>query len=593
MVRLPKFSKRSDHPEGTITQQSSGDQSPNIVADTVSVTYIQQLSRPPKVSALHQLPARPAVFTGRDTEVSALEDALTHQRVSGGAMLAGVQGTGGVGKTALAIVLAHRLKDRYPDAQLYLNLRGAGESGDTYNSAMNVPAVTPAEAMRTVIQSFKPDAELPPTLAGLTPIYRAVLAEAGSVLLVLDNAANAEQVQPLLPPPNCLLLVTSRTQFQLPGLARRNLDYLLPEKSRELLLALSPSLKGYESEAADLCGHLPLALQVFARAVNDKKLTPVNELIQRLREGTDRLAPVDAAFEVSYELLDQELRRKWTLLAVFPTNFDLSAAAAVWEKSREVQLSTDDLSEVRDAMQALFNASLVEWNESNGRFRLHDLVRRFCDSKLSNGERDAGHLRHARYYRDVLEAASELLKHVDNNTDIREGVKISQREELNLHTGINSLWKRSDRDANVVLISLINLFSRSGNLRSYRPETVMLVKRQLDAAHIARDRHAEAMALCNLGSAYLNDCWGSGDRKKAIELFKQAMPFLSEIDDNQVKADALNDYVFALSLAGNKKDALAEAEKALPILDEIDRDRANEMRGQIEELRSSISSSSA
>ena len=311
-------------------------------------------------------------------------------------MLAGVQGTGGVGKTALAVVLAHRLKDRYPDAQLYLNLRGAGESGDTY-STKNVPAVTSAEAMRTVIQSFKPDAKLPATLARLTPIYRSELVEAGRVLLVLDNAANADQVQPLLPPANCLLLLTSRTQIHIPGLATRNLDYFLPEKSRELLLALSPRLKGFEFEAADLCGHLPLALQVFARAVNEKKLTPVNELIQRLREGKDRLAPVDAAFQVSYEFLDHELRRKWTLLAVFPGNFDLGAAAAVWEKSQGVQLSTVDLSEARDAMQALFNANLVEWNNGTGRFRLHDLVRQFCDSKLTNGERDAAQLRHAQH----------------------------------------------------------------------------------------------------------------------------------------------------------------------------------------------------
>jgi hypothetical protein len=214
------------------------------------------------------------------------------------------------GKTALAIVLAHRLKDCYPDAQLFLNLRGAGADGEGYRGATKINPVTPADAMRSVIHSFKPEAQLPETFDQLTSIYRSVLSDAGRVLLLLDNAANAEQVRPLLPPPNCLLLVTSRTQFQLPGFATRNLDYLVPEKSHELLLALSPCLRGYESEAADVCGHLPLALQVFAGAVNDKKLTPVKELVQRLRERRERLAPVDAAFQLSYELLDQELRRK-------------------------------------------------------------------------------------------------------------------------------------------------------------------------------------------------------------------------------------------------------------------------------------------
>jgi hypothetical protein len=586
MSLLPKFSKRSDPPEETVTQESSGDQSPNIVAEKVSVTYVQQFSRPPQGSALHQLPAPPAIFTGRDTELSALEKALTHQDGSGGAMLAGVQGTGGVGKTTLAIVLAYRLKDRYPDAQLYLNLRGAGESEDTYTSTTNVPVVTPAEAMRTVIHSFEPNAELPPTLAGLTPIYRSVLAEAGRVLLVLDNAANASQVQQLLPPRNCLLLVTSRSQLQLPGLATRKLDCFLPDKSHELLLALSPRLKGFEFVAADLCGHLPLALQVFARAVNEKRLTPVNELIQRLREGKDRLDPVDAAFEVSYEFLDHELRRKWTLLAVFPGNFDLSAAAAVWGKSQGVQFLTVDLSEARDAMQALFNASLVEWNESSGRFRLHDLVREFCNRKLSDGERDAVQLRHAQHYRDVSDTAAELLRHGSNKPeDVQQFMVISNRERVNLEAAINSLWERRDPESNILLFELLN----------HRPGTIERGQRQVEAARIAEDRHAEAMAFLNLARTYLSN-FGIPQktrREKAVECFKQAISLHSEIDDKKLKAETLYDYVMALMVMGNEKEAIAPAEEGAAIFEGINRRfAASQLRAAAKQLRSSLSSGS-
>jgi tetratricopeptide (TPR) repeat protein len=596
MVRWPKFSKRSDHPERTETQVSSGDQSPNIVGDNASVTYIQQLIPLPQVSALHQLPAPPAVFKGRDTELSALEVELTVQDVEAAARLratvvAGLQGTGGIGKTALAIVLAYRLKDRYPDAQIFLNLRGAGADGQSYGGT-EIKPVTPAEAMQSVIHSFKPGAQLPATLNELAPIYYSVLSEPTRVLLVLDNAADAEQVQPLLPPPNCLLLITSRAQFELPGLKPRNLNYLTPDKSHELLLALSPRLAGYESEASELCGHLPLALQVFARAVNEKKLTPVSELIQRLREGRDRLAAVDAAFQISYDLLDQELQRKWRLLAVFPATFDDKAAAAVWETSQSSQGPALNESWARDAMQALFNASLVEWNESNDRFRLHDLVRQFCDSKLSNGERDAGQLRYARYYRVVLEAASELLKHDTKNDDVRKGVEIFEREEVNLNGGVNSLWKRPDREANVVLISLLNLLINAGNVRSYRPGTVKWMERQLEAVRITEDRHAEAMALRNLASAYLNAFDLPGDRgaEKAIPLFKQAISLHSKIHDNKLKAETLDDYAMALMLMGNKKEAIAPAEEAAAIYEEINEGgMARQLRGQVQKWRADIS----
>jgi hypothetical protein len=235
---------------------------------------------------------------------------------------------GGVGKTALAVVLAHRFKARYPDAQLYLNLRGAGADPAGQFSASGIKPLSPAEAMQNLIHAFQPEARLPETLAELTPRFHAVLNGAGRVLLLLDNAAGAEQVKPLRPPPSCLLLVTSRAQFQLPGLATRNLDCLPPDKARALLCRLAARFKPAPVElkdAAELCGHLPLALEVFAGAVNDHSLTLLPELLARLRTRQDRLSPVDAAFEVSYELLSEALRRCWRLLAAFPASFSTSA----------------------------------------------------------------------------------------------------------------------------------------------------------------------------------------------------------------------------------------------------------------------------
>ena len=288
---------------------------------------------------------------------------------------------GGVGKTALSVVLAHRLKDRYPDAQLFLNLRGADPD--------HRPPVPPADAMQFIIHSFRPEARLPESVDELTSIYHSVLTASGRTLLVLDNAADAAQVRPLVPPRNCLLLVTSRQQFQVPGMVSRNLDCLSPSESHALLLKLAQRLEDHADRAAELCGYLPPALEVFAGTVTTKRLYPVSELLERLRARQDKLLPVEAAFQVSYELLAEDLRRQWVQLSVFPASFDLQAAAELWGK---------DADATRESMQTLVYSSVVAWNESNGRFRLHDLVKQFCERRLSETDADVARVRHAKHY---------------------------------------------------------------------------------------------------------------------------------------------------------------------------------------------------
>lgn len=360
--------------------------------DAKSVRSVQTAPLP---ALLHQLPSLPAKFIGRDEVLDDLVKILTVDNAAGvtiSSARAGLQGMGGVGKTALAVVLAHRLKSRYSAAQLYLNLRGA----DTDHRQ----PVSPADAMQTIIHSFHPEMKLPEAIDQLAPIYNSVLTQAGAVLLFLDNTANADQIRPLLPPENCLLLVTSRTQFSLPGLESRQIDCLPPEKSQELLRTLAPRITGYEPEAAELCGHLPLALEVVAGIVNDKKVYDVSELLHRIRVNQEKLNRLDAAFQASYDLLNESLRRQWILLSVFPAPFDLRAAAAVWNNVA-IQPDASALETARESLQILTNSNLVEYNQANARFRLHDVARRFCDgelTKFSEAARTALRFRYAEHY---------------------------------------------------------------------------------------------------------------------------------------------------------------------------------------------------
>ncbi len=504
---------------------------------------------PQRLSPRHQLPAA-TPLTGRDDILDEL--ARTLGGGGAGAAISGLQGMGGVGKTALAVALAHRLIDRYPDAQLFLNLRGAGADAGGYRGSA-IQAVTPAEAMEQIIHSFHPDARLPEALDDLTPIYLSVLAEAGRVLLLLDNAADAAQVSPLLPPAGCLLLVTSRTQFAIPGLTVHRLACLAPDDSCALLLRLAPRLHGSESDDAVLCGHLPLALAVFAGAVNHRSLTPVPELLTRLRQRKDRLGEVDAAFEVSASLLDEETRRDWTLLAVFPASFDLRAVAAVWQK---------DADTARDALQTLVTARLVEWDEAAARFRLHDLVRQFCEGKLSDTDRDSAHLRHAAHYRDVgYETAALYLKGGEN---VRAGLDLFDRERVQLEAAFDWLVPRLDRDSARLLLSLVNAVVYTSNLRFHPRQSVRWLEAQRDAAHFIEDREQEGNILGNLGNAYFD----LGDARKAIDSYEQSQVVMREIGDRRGECNNLSNLGNAYRNVGDVRKAIEFFEQALVVIRE-------------------------
>jgi tetratricopeptide (TPR) repeat protein/cellulose biosynthesis protein BcsQ len=523
-----------------------------------------------RVETANQLPPPPEAFTGRGQELRDLETALTQQGNIGAAISAsgaGIQGMGGVGKTALAAVLAHRLKDKYPDAQICLNLRGFDPMG-------RIP-MPPAEAMQSIIHAFQPEAKLPETAEELTPIYNSVLNDAGRVLLFLDNAANADQIRPLLPPPNCLLLITSRNQFSLPGLATRNIDCLPPAESQKLLLNLAPRIQGHETAAAKLCGHLPLALEVFAGAINNKSLTSVPELLERLRTRQEKLDAVEAAFQVSYELLGEELQKHWRLLAVFFASFDLRAAAAVWDEGlgrdalprvqaeQEVG-STDSLNSARNAMQMLVNASLVERNETTQRFHLHDLVRQFCNGKLSDAERDAAMMRYAGHYRKVGNEAQQLyLKGGDN---VLRGLELFDRERIHIEAAFEWLALRRDESSAALLVSLVDAVVLTGQALRFHPrQRIRWLQGQREAARITKNRQAEGNALGNLGNAYMN----LGEPRKAIEFYEQALVIECEIRNRRGEGTALGNLGIAYANLGKARKAIEFYEQQLVITLEI------------------------
>jgi NB-ARC domain len=322
-----------------------------------------------------QLPAAPAHFAGRQRELSSLTGWLDAGTAAGQTVILAIGGTAGVGKTALALHWAHQVQHRFPDGQLYVNLRGFDAS----------PApVAPADAISVLLESLDmPTDRIPQRLDAQTGLYRSLLT-GRRMLIVLDNARDEAQVRPLLPgAPTCVTLVTGRGQLAglvaTEGARPLTLDVLSETESRQLLASHlgAERVAAEAAEAAELaalCARLPLALAITAARAALRPAFPLASLIAGLRDIRQRLdwldagdqaADLRAVFSWSYRLLGEPAARMFRLLGAHPGP-DISQAAAA-------SLAAVCGPEARAALGELTRANLLQ-EQAPGRFALHDLL---------------------------------------------------------------------------------------------------------------------------------------------------------------------------------------------------------------------------
>jgi DNA-binding SARP family transcriptional activator len=346
----------------------------------------------PPVDPLCQLPPDVADFTGRQESVRWLHDLLvgTTKRVATALTVSAVAGMAGVGKTSLAVRVAHQVQAAFPDGQLYVSLRGRqGRPLD------------PAEVLAGLLRDLGvAGAAIPASMEERSKLFRTRLAER-RVLIVLDDAASEAQVRPLLPgAPACQVLVTSRRVLAgLEGANLLTLDVLEPSEAIELLGRLTgPGRVAEEPEAARritrLCGHLPLAVRIAGARLAANRRWRLDELVQRLaderrRLGELRIGDLDvcASFALSYEGVDPSARRLFRLLGMLklPDVPGWMAAA----------LLDIELGAAAPVLEQLVEAQLVETvgYDSCGqlRYRLHDLLRVYAGQQLPDqGPADDG-----------------------------------------------------------------------------------------------------------------------------------------------------------------------------------------------------------
>jgi DNA-binding SARP family transcriptional activator len=377
------------------------------------------MSRSAPADGVHVVPrqllAGPRNFTGRAGELAALSALLEQEPgQASGVVIAALTGMAGIGKTALAVHWAHRVASQFPDGQLFMNLRGFGPSG---------APVTSTEALRGFLVALGvAPAHIPADRDAQAGLFRSLLV-GRRMLIVLDNAQDAEQVRPLLPSsPGCLVLVTSRNR--LTGLAAvegahlLNLAGLTAPESRDLLRASVGAERAMAepvavSELIEVCACLPLALRdVAARAVARPGL-PLAALAADMRDTRGRLDALETGepatsvrmvFSWSRARLGEPASLMFRLLGIYPgPDIAVSAAASLAGMSREQAYMA--LAELCD------EHLLAEY--APGRYSLHELLRAYAAERartsVSDAERRAAVHRVLDYYLHAATAASSLI----------------------------------------------------------------------------------------------------------------------------------------------------------------------------------------
>jgi DNA-binding SARP family transcriptional activator/tetratricopeptide (TPR) repeat protein len=526
-----------------------------------------------------QLPPDIYGFTGRENELHQLDSLLT--TATGGStavVISAVSGTAGVGKTALAVHWAHRVRDEFADGQLYVNLRGFDPSGSP---------VTPAEAVRGFLDAFEvPPDRVSASFEAQIGLYRSLLA-GRRVLVVLDNARDSEQARPLLPGVSgCVVVVTSRNQLNgliaTAGAHSLGLDLLTVAEARDLVsLRLGRDRMAADPHAVDdiidSCARLPLALAIVAARAAAHPDFPLEALATELHEArsslnefasSDLATDVRAVFSWSYRQLGPDAARMFRLLGLHPGP-DTSAPAAA-------SLAGIPVSPARRLLAELTRAHLVSEREP-GRYTFHDLLRAYATEHAHTYDteterRAALHRMFDHYLHTARAAALQLQPHLDPVTlaPPQEGVTVEQFADY----GPALAWFATEH---TVLLATVQQAGRTGfhtHLRQLASALTDYLDRQghwhdwsavhhttLNAAQRSNDVAGQAAAHRGIARAYIRQ----GRLDDAHTHLRQALDLYTVVGDDDGRAHTHRFFGQLHEFQGRSAEALRHCEQALDL----------------------------
>ncbi|WP_405614640.1 AfsR/SARP family transcriptional regulator [Streptomyces sp. NBC_01508] len=569
---------------------------------------------PPDVPPPRNLPQQPSLV-GRRAELQALSSMIADKGAHGGSVVTveAVSGMAGVGKTALVVATAHLLTERYPDGQLYIDLRG--------HSPAQEP-LTARAALATLLRLLgAPAFSIPAELEGRTALWRTMLAER-RVIIILDDAAGPEQLGPLLPSgsPSLTIIASRRHLTGVPQALSVPLDVL----SKEDAITLFRSFAGEErtrdiaetARIVSLCGCLPLAIELVAHRFRARTSWTLGVLAERLARSPGRLAEIRTAdqeqemtraFALSYRTLTAQQRTTFRRLGLYPgPDFTADAAAALLGLPQD---TTERL------LEGLLACHLLR-EPVPDRYRYHDLLREYAfglsNSEDSEQERRQAVARLTDFYvttadladrvayprRVRLDAPSPLLStpppplpeptaarawlaaergnllavedHVRRNGAPEQAAQLSctlagflqaecywqDAKKLLRHAVVH--WDRTNDNEPALCRALIDLCAADASIGDYA-EATEAGERALEIARALGDGPAEAEALRVLGT--LN--WHLGENRNALVLLQKSLAIKSLSGDIWDKARSRNNIAVTLLLLGEHGRALAHFRNAL------------------------------
>ncbi|MEU2779563.1 BTAD domain-containing putative transcriptional regulator, partial [Streptomyces sp. NPDC007162] len=526
-------------------------------------------------------------FTGREEELHKLLGFIEDADGSGPLIVA-IDGMGGSGKTSLAVRAAHRLAERYPDAQLHLDLRGYTPDEEP---------LTPAAAAEALLRMLGvPGERIPDDPQGRIALWRATMIKHRMILL-LDNVVDESQVRPLLASPtSTIVLVTSRALLvDLDAAHSISLGTMAPPDSIALIVSIIGDRRAEAepeavAELADLSGHLPLALRIAAARLRKRPRWSVRYLVDRLRDDTHRLAElsagersVEVTLRLSYEGLDAAYRKSFRLLGQYPgAELDVYTAAAL------LDLGVRD---AEDVLEYLLDMHLVQQHEP-GRYAFHDLVRSFAHmlsrTRHSGGtgefsEEAAGAVRRLMEYSlTASDVACDLLfpgrvrmarsapSFRPELTPLRTPEAARdwfEREQDSLLAAIALAFRR-DLDREVALLAANVVFHL--DLRGRLDEFLALCHTAVAAARRLGEADLLRLSLSNLAVA----CWKRGRFEDGIAAAVEAHELAVELGDRRGQAKDTGVLGLLLATTGRFDEALSRLEQSIALKRELGAERA-------------------
>jgi len=527
-----------------------------------------------------QLPAGVRHFTGRAAELDTLTTLL--DEVADGTdtvLVAAIAGAAGVGKTTLAVHWAHLMADRFPDGQLFIDLRGFDPVGQP---------TRPADVIRSFLDALHVNPrQVPASTQAQADMYRTLTA-GRRMLIVLDNACDAAQIRPLIPGgPRCTVIITSRselTALAVGGAHVLNLDVLTEAESIKLLSVRigTERVQAGREAAADLvrlCARLPLAIAIAAaRVAASPGSPPLSGFNAELRDARTRLdmltiagdatADMRAIFSWSYRFLSGPAAELFRLLGVHPGP-DISVCAAA-------SLADIAPDRARFALAELAGANLLS-EHSAGRFAFHDLLRAYAAERAQAEKRDDERAASVRrvldYYLHTAWAANRLLNPARDPITLPPPTAGAAAEQLVSHDQALSWFEAEHK----VLIAAMTLAAETGchvhawqipwtladflERQGHWQDWVITQRIGLTAARQLDDRSAQARAHRGLGFAYAR----LGSYPEAHTHLTQALTLFREAGDKVGQARAHQDLSWTLDRQGQLSQALNHDQQALSL----------------------------